>query len=62
MEKKNDVSPSIEKTQPSKSKKQKTTAQGEKLPETATNYLLIIMIGVAVAMSGFLFYQSVKKA
>ncbi|MGF9891520.1 processed acidic surface protein [Priestia megaterium] len=62
VEKKNDVSPSIEKTQPSKSKKQKTTAQGEKLPETATNYLLFIMLGVAVAMLGFLFYQSIKKA
>ncbi|WP_341285685.1 processed acidic surface protein [Priestia megaterium] len=62
VEKKNDVSPPTEKTQPSKNKKQKTTAQGEKLPETATNYLLVIMLGVAVAMLGFLFYQSIKKA
>ncbi|WP_456364325.1 processed acidic surface protein [Priestia aryabhattai] len=61
-DKKENLSPSNEKNTNKTKEKPKKSLEGEELPETATNYLLTIMLGVVVAMLGFLFYRSVRKA
>lgn len=61
-DKKENLSPANEKNTNKTKEKAKKSSEGEELPETATNYLLTIMLGVVVAMLGFLFYRSVKKA
>jgi len=61
-DKKENLSPVNEKGVSKTKEKDKKSSKGEELPETATNYLLTIMLGIVVAMLGFLFYRSVKKA
>jgi len=61
VEKKQDVAPLSKEVKSSKYSKSKPVDEGKVMPETATNYLLAIMLGVVVAMLGLLVYRSVKK-
>ncbi|MEM4992258.1 processed acidic surface protein [Priestia sp. SB1] len=61
VEKKQDVAPLSKKIKSSNYSKNEPVDEGKVMPETATNYLLAIMLGVAVAMLGLLVYRSVKK-
>ncbi|MED4284858.1 processed acidic surface protein [Priestia megaterium] len=61
VENKQDVAPLSKEVKNLKHTKNEPVDEGKVMPETATNYLLVIMLGVAVAMLGLLVYRSVKK-